>query len=298
MKRIIQYIVCCCFFLGSSTLLTAQVLAKATADKDRIVIGEPVTLTLDVRAPLGQAVTWFAIDSLPHFEILKAGRVDTTDGIDGKKMQQVITVTSYDSGRWLIPILMMKVNGKAYYTDTVGIDVVYIGDASTDYRDIKDIVDVPKPWWTDYIPWALGLVTVAAIALIVYLLRSKKKVVVQKAPVPKRSPYEEAMHALQELRAAGWGQDGEVKQYYSKLNDILRVFVFRKLNMATLEKTNDELIMQLRQVPMDKETFHELAEALRMADFVKFARYKPGAPDNEKNFAIIQSAITKLNNNS
>lgn len=296
MKRILQHILWFGFFLGTTALVEAQVLARVTTDKDRIVIGEPIILTLDVRAPLGEPVSWFTVDSLPHFEILKAGRIDTVDGIDGKKIQQVFTITSYDSGRWHIPILMMKVNNKAYYTDTVGVDVVYIGDPAADYRDIKDIVDVPEPWWRKYIPWALGVLTLAVIVLIVYLLKRKKAVVVQKPPAPKRSPYEEAMQALQELKIKGWGEDGEVKVYYSRLNDILRVFVLRKLNIATFEKTNEELITQLRQVPMDKETFHELATALRMADFVKFARYKPGSQDNEKNFSVIQSAITKLNN--
>jgi hypothetical protein len=296
MKRIIQHILFYCFLLGNPALLTAQVLAKASVDRDKILIGEPVTLTLDARVPLGQDITWFVIDSLPHFERLKAGKTDTIDGIDGKKIQQQISFTSYDSGHWQIPALTLKVDGKLYYTDTIGIDVAFIPDASTDYRDIKDIAEVPKPWWADYVPWALGLVTLLALGLIVYLLRKKKTVIVQKPTVPKLSPYGEAIQALQELRAKGWEQNGEVKTYYSRLNDILRVFVLRKLKIATLEKTNEELIQQLRQVPMDKETWQELSAALRIVDFVKFARYQPGATDNEKNFMIIQSAITKLNN--
>ncbi len=72
--------------------------------------------------------------------------------------------------------------------------------------------------------------------------------------------------------------------------------MFRKLKVATLEKTNEELISQLRQVPMDKESFNQLVRALQIADFVKFARYQPDATDNEKNFAVIQSAIKTLNN--
>jgi hypothetical protein len=39
-----------------------------------------------------------------------------------------------------------------------------------------------------------------------------------------------------------------------------------------------------------------LVTALQVADFVKFARYQPDKKDNERNFAVIQSAITTLNN--
>jgi len=147
-----------------------------------------------------------------------------------------------------------------------------------------------------WIPWILGAVTLLAIGVIVYLLRKPKKPAAAPQPVqPKLSPYEEALQALEELRKQGL-LNGEVKIYYSRLNDILRIFMFRKLKVATLEKTNEELITQLRQMPMDRESFNQLVHALQIADFVKFARYQPDANDNEKNFAVIQSAIKTLNN--
>ena len=149
-----------------------------------------------------------------------------------------------------------------------------------------------------WIPWILGFFTAISIAVIVCLLRKPKKAApATPIPVqPKLGPYEEALQALEELRKQGFLQNGEVKTYYSRLNDILRVFMFRKMKVATLEKTNEELIAQLRQMAIDKESFNQLVHALQIADFVKFARYQPDATDNEKNFAVIQSAIKTLNN--
>jgi hypothetical protein len=189
------------------------------------------------------------------------------------------------------------VAGQSYATDSIPIEVSYAQlDISKDYRDIKEIEEVPKPSWMAWIPWILGVVTLLAIGVIVYLLRRPKKAAPAPQPVqPKLGPYEEALEALEELRKQGL-QNGEVKTYYSRLNDILRVFMFRKLKVATLEKTNEELITQLRQMPMDKESFNQLVHALQIADFVKFARYQPDETDNEKNFAVIQSAIKTLNN--
>lgn len=299
MNIILRHIIVYSLFLASPAILNAQVLARASADRDKILIGEPIVLTLEAHVPLGQTITWFILDSIPHFEYLDKGRVDTTEGIDGKQIQQVLKITSFDSGHWQIPALALKVDNKIYSTDTVGIDVNYSPfNPVEDYHDIKEIVEVSQPWWIKYIPWAVGLVTLIAIGVIVWLLTSKKKEVVEEAPVitSKLSPYDDAMLALEELRKKGWILNGEVKTYYSKLNDILRVFILRKLNIATLEKTNEELIQQLQKLAINRESYQQLSTALRMADFVKFAKYEPGSADNEKNFMIIHAAITTLNN--
>lgn len=297
MKNPILYIILIGCLIASPVYMQGQVLAKASVNRDQILIGEPIKLTFEVRIPMGQAVTWFNLDSIPGFEFIEKGKVDTADNIDGKQYHQELTITSFDSGTVVIPPMAIQVAGKDYATDSIPVEVSYAQlDMSKDYRDIKEIVEVPKPGWMAWIPWILGVVTLLAAGVIVYLLRKPKKPMQAPQPIqPKLSPYEEALQALEELRNQGL-QNGEVKIYYSRLNDILRVFMFRKLKIATLEKTNEELIAQLRQVPMDRESFSQLVRALQIADFVKFARYQPDATDNENNFAVIQSAIKTLNN--
>lgn len=297
MKNPILHIILIGCLLASPVYMKGQVLAHASVNRDQILIGEPIKLTFEVRIPLGQSYTWFNLDTIPHFDIIAKGKTDTTDNIDGKQFHQELTITSFDSGTVVLPPLTLQVNGKSYATDSIPIEVSYAQlDISKDYRDIKEIEEVPRPKWMALIPWILGLFTLSAIGVIVYLLR-KPKVVAPVAPPapPKLGPYEEALQALAELRKQGL-QNGEVKIYYSRLNDILRVFMFRKLKVATLEKTNEELIGQLRQTPMDKESFNQLVHALQIADFVKFAKYQPDEKDNESNFAVIETAIKTLNN--
>lgn len=298
MKNHILYIILIGCLLASPVYMHGQVVARASVDRDQILIGEPIKLTFEVRVPMGQPLTWFNLDTIPRFEIIEKGKTDTSDNIDGKQYHQDLIITSFDSGMVAIPPMTITVGSKLYATDSIPIEVSYAQlDISKDYRDIKEIVEVPKPAWMAWIPWIIGTATLIAIGIIVYLLRKPKQPTPVSQPVqPKQSPYEEALQALEELRKQGWLQNGEVKAYYSRLNDILRVFMFRKLKVATLEKTNEELIAQLRQMAIDKESFSQLVRALQIADFVKFARYEPGASDNEKNFAVIQSAIKTLNN--
>ncbi len=297
-KKIIPHIACCTVLLLATMLLNAQVLVKASVDRDNILIGEPIQLTLSVHLPLGEPVTWFRLDSIPHFEFISKGKPDTTDGIDGKKIEQVLTITSYDTGYQQIPALELQAGNKTYDTDTIGIAVAYTeADLSKDYHDIKEIEDVQPPKWVKYLPWiiAAGILLLGAIVILA-IRKLKKRREVPAIPVIKLSPYEEAMEAMEELRKKGWNLQDEEKAYYTRLNNILRQFIARKLNIASLEKTNDELIMQLKRSSLDDKLYRQLAEALQVADFVKFARYQPGAADNENNFNIIHSAIKTLNN--
>src|SRR5688500_12797750 len=154
MKDRYKYIVAVFFLLTIHFFLNAQVYVKASVDKNQVVIGEPITLTLEAYIPLGQQVVWFPLDTIPHFEFLKKPGPDTVESIEGKKISQVLTLTSFDSGQWEIPQLELKVLKQSYYTDTLLIDVGFIPfDREADYRDIKGIIDVNNPD-AKYIPWA------------------------------------------------------------------------------------------------------------------------------------------------
>jgi len=278
------------------SFLAAQVYVKASVDKNKLLIGEPVILTLEAYIPLGEKVTWFPLDTIPHFEFIKKPVTDTVESIEGKKITQVMTLTSFDSGQWEIPQLELKILKQSYYTDTIMIDVGFSSfDRNADYRDIKEIIEVINPD-TKYIPWVIGAAVLLSIGGVIYLLRKRKSITgIPKKQITILSPFEEAMQALAELRKKGLPQNGQVKPYYTELNDILRVFVSRKLNITTMERTNEELIMQLRSLNLSNDSFSQLAQALRMSDYVKFAKYQPGISDNENNYEIIQSAIQTLN---
>ena len=47
----------------------------------------------------------------------------------------------------------------------------------------------------------------------------------------------------------------------------------------------------MSKLDMPKDSFIALAQALRMADFVKFAKYRPSSEENESNFGVIRASI-------
>ena len=71
MKRCCKHILAVFVLICAHFVSMGQVYVKASVDKNRILIGEPITLTLEAYVPLGQAVTWFNLDTIPHFEFLQ-----------------------------------------------------------------------------------------------------------------------------------------------------------------------------------------------------------------------------------
>lgn len=269
---------------------------KVSLDKQEIIIGQPLHLLVEAFVPGNAPLVWPPLDSIPHFEWMEKGKLDSVARTNEQYYRQYFTITSFDSGVWVIPQLPFYSGNKKYLSDTVMLRVNYSKfDPSKDYHDIKDIVDIPNPY-AKWIPWGVGALTLIALALVVWVVMKKKLLKrTEAAPLVILSPYDEAVRQLEELHKQGAGVDGQIKVYYTRLNDILRLFVLRRLGIASMAETNDELIGQLRRLPMVRQQFDALAETLRMADFVKFAKYQPGGEDNERSYGVIRQSVDHLN---
>src|SRR5687768_14473780 len=149
------YTVCflflCIFFsFGQSSSVNASI------DRNNILIGEPIRLVLEASVPLNAEAGWFNLDTIPHFEFIEKGNIDSSADQQFRHYQQHLRITSFDSGRWSIPQLAMEINGRSYLTDSLVVSVSFTPfDPSQDYHDIKDILDVENPY-LKYINWVLA----------------------------------------------------------------------------------------------------------------------------------------------
>lgn len=278
--------------LVCSCCLQAQTIrVKASIDRNKILIGEPINLQLEAAVEGGAPFLWFAADSIPHFEFIDKGNIDTTTSGATTVYKQQLTITSFDSGRWAIPALAITSGNKNYITDSLPVSVAFTNfDATKDYHDIKDIIE-GEAASLQYINWILGAALLIALIIFVYLLRRKRK---QAAPVAvtkhsNLSPLQEALQLLQQLSPVT-----EAKPFHVQLNNILRNYVYRKTTKATAEKTSSELLMQLQAYPIPQDDFIALAQTLRLNDAVKFARFVPDAAENEKALQQITHTIQQL----
>jgi hypothetical protein len=280
-----------------SLYVNAQVNVRSNIDRDNILIGETVSLTVEAYTPIGSNVTWFTAHTIPHFDMLKKDAVDTAQNIDSKKLSQHFAITSFDSGQQYIPPFEIVVDNQSYFTDSIPITVSFAPfNPDEEYRDIKDIIEVKKPNIV-YLPWLIIGTAIICLAIVAMLWRRKRSATVMKVKsAPPLSPYEEAMKALAQLALKNIN-NGEVKAYYSEMNDILRKYVSHKFSISTFERTNEELIIELSRKGIPKDAFINLAQSLRMSDVVKFAKYQPSEEDNTNNLKIVTSSIEILDKN-
>lgn len=260
---------------------------KASVDKNKILIGEPIQLTVEVYLSPESVKKFIVIDSIEHFELLEKPVIDTTDKTGGWDIKGVYKITSFDSGHWVIPSFSLS---PGVQTDSIPVDVVFSDfDPNQDYHDIKDILEVKSskrktPWW-----WYVAGGALLLTLLLVYWLRKKKPPLVSAFKIVI-NPYEEAMKQLEQLER----DEPETKLYHSKLTGIFRLYIFRKKGILSLQKTTDDLVLQLRDLNLDKEQFDKLSQALRLSDFVKFAKYIPTNEDDRNSFNEIKNAIMSI----
>lgn len=284
-KAIVSLLLLLAVLYGSAQQKTS---VKATVDKNKILIGEPIRITLEADIPINEPIHFFAIDTIPHFEITERQKIDSSDRDEGTVLRQIILVTSFDSGHWVIPSFVFA---EGLATDSIPVDVVFSEfNPEQDYHDIKDIIEVTPQKKKDkrWLWYIIGGGALLVILLVVYLLRKKKAAPPVAALVI--DPYEEAMKHLEKLQ-----QDKmDRKQYYSAMVDIFRVYVLKRKGIHSLQKTTDDIVVQLKSIPLPKEQFEKLSQALRLSDFVKFAKYVPSAEDDRNAFDIIKNTISGI----
>lgn len=277
-------------YLGFTATGNAQVLLRASLDRDSILIGEPIILKLEARYPLGQTIRWVELDSIPFFEIHGKDSVETKESVDGKQTTQQWKLSSYDTGYQTIPSFRILVSGKEYYSDTLGISVQYeASDSNGDYRDINAIEDVETSLPLKKI-LIISIASLLILVLVLLLFRKKKKPV-DLTPIVIISPIEQAREELQALRKEWATGRMEVKDYYTRLTEIFREFIAAERGWTTQEKTSEELILKLRTLSLSQEHWSRLSETLRRSDMVKFAKYIPGTEENEESISQIEWGV-------
>ena len=300
MAKTLSYIVFFMFLLARSLSLSAQEIptVKASVDKNQILIGEPIQYTIDVKSPFSADNVLPQFDSIPHFEMIEKANPDPVISAAGASYHLEWKLTSFDSGTRVIPAFSVMIGKQVFKTDSIPIEVSYGKvDTAGDYHDIKGIIAVENPD-TKYIPWAVGAIALIALALFIWLFRQPPTANRQPDEIPVRArstPLDEALASLALLKKMNLEEPASVKKYYSGLNDTLRIFLNRQLGLVTMEKTSEELIISLSRLNMEREQFSNLAAALRMGDFVKFAKYIPGPYENENNLELIRSSIVFIN---
>ena len=87
-------------------------------------------------------------------------------------------------------------------------------------------------------------------------------------------------------------QQGQVKEYYSQLTDVLRLYISQRFNIEALEMLSSEIVEQLSNHEETVENVTSLNELLTLADMVKFAKQLPLPNDNDRFISTALDFVT------
>ena len=131
----------------------------------------------------------------------------------------------------------------------------------------------------------MGLVVLAALVVLgIYLYRKYRNKQLGIVPVKPKEPCDVvALRELEHIREEKLCQRNMFKEYYSGITDALRKYVAERFQVSALESTTDEIISELESIStLDFNSRNKLADVLRLADFVKFAKMEPLPDENDE----------------
>jgi hypothetical protein len=288
-----------CILLLSTNSAAQQV--SATVDRNKILIGEPITLTIKINDVLKNknVIKWGILpDTINHLEIIERGKIDTFD-INGLwQYQQNLTLTSFDSGSWIIPALTFIVaDGKTLATkketNPINIDVLPV-DVSllVDYHDIKEIIEPAPQSKLFYIILITSIVALLIIVVILYIRRKKTTKAAAKTAMPLVN-YDSTIAALNKLAEQEWYNKQQHKKHYEALIDICKTFASYQLGYNVHSLTTEEWMIKLT-TSISTNHVHSFMQLLRLSDVVKFAKFIPDNVENEASISIAKEFIMTI----
>ncbi len=291
MKLLFRTVLFLVFMHTSLYCVTAQDLSiKATLDTNLIELGGRVNLLIELEKFKNDQVDFpeFRDTLVFAVEILNNSGIDTVELKNNRvKLSQKLELTSFETGKHYIapqafPFrsgnLVDTLFSKALYFEVVGVAI----DTTNTIRDIAPLERAPIGL-RDFLPLLLFILPVLLALVIVIIIRKfKKKNGLWFIPEkPKEAAHVIALRELDKLKAQNLWQQKQVKEYYSRLTNIIRNYIEARYGILAMEKPSSEVLYEVRKAGIAQQIdMKEFESLLNLADLIKFARGLASAEEN------------------
>jgi len=287
------------------TLWATALAQKATVDTTIFSIGKQVHLTLVLETTETDHVQWpqFGDTITRNIEIISRDKTDTTivESTNKLRLHQSYTITSFDTGYIILPPIVFKVTDQSGQVSDLATEPVLLNvqkvpvDLKKDIRDIKPLLEAPYTL-ADFLPWILLLLTISLAGVLVWFYirnRKKKKPLLRISLKPQVPPHVEALQQLAQLKLEKVWESGHIKEYYTRLTDVLRSYFEKRYGVQAAEMTSDEIMEAMLPLLVEPELTSALKQILTLADLAKFAK---GQPIGHENALSMEKAETIIRN--
>lgn len=274
-----------------------------TADPIQVSVGEKVQLTIDVVAEEGVSVQMPVIEqALGEFSVRQRNTPPDVPEQGKRHWKHTYILDTFATGEIEIPSLEVNYTDRTQKTidergeaieavialDPIAVTVTSVlaeNTTESDFRDIREAIDVPTPSDFDRRPFvraaAIALLVLVGTAGLLFLWRVTNRM---QRPATERiahiPPHVQAMLALDELEEKQWIEQSKFHEYYFELSAIVRRYIEGRFGLMAPERTTDEFLREAQRDTRLTESQRDLLITfLRTADMVKFARFEPSADD-------------------
>jgi hypothetical protein len=281
---LIVYLITCIFSF-------AQITPVLTSSSDKIIIGKPFTIKLEIKAiDRSSTVQWQLPDTIPHFEYIS---IDSS-----KQFEREITLSSFDSGLWTIEnisiIVPSNVNNKLQVLQFPQKEILVEYDTTGNQlmNDVKPIIDIDATQkWIGYIVAAAALLSLIAL-IILFRKWKKKKILAVDEQNEKYSALEDFLMITEKLKSQSWDSQLEQKQNFTELSLAIKKYFERSLRKPFTRLTTNDLALELKPYLL-QEQFIPVVQNLKLSDAVKFAKYNVAKQDCLQVLQEMESVIKK-----
>ncbi len=281
------------------------------ASKTELLIGEPAVLKLNFSAPSNNKFdsVYFKINETEaglgnNWEIWNKSTVSKETIEDEKgnyitSFTQEIELANFDTGKFELPSILALADKKKYFSKPI-LFIIKL-EETNDSEEIKPLKPIKhiKITWLDYLLsflknyWIWILSTITIIVLIFLTIRYWKKKPLKMIEEPKIPISITLLKELDILEEKKYWQNGKYKKFYSDLSEILWKFLEDRYEIATFEKTSDEILSSLKWKNITNDIQKNINHFFLVSDEVKFAKQVPVQKDNVESFKMIKKLIEK-----
>ena len=274
-------------FLLLSVFSFSQTLSSKL-DKQTLALGEVGTLQIQVSDLQAKDVL-----SAPKNELLPFHFEEIKDSIN-KQMNtydRVIEFAVFEEGKFTIPALDFRVNGKLLKTIPYDIEVINTAQKGDEINDIMKNKQVDlgvQDYWQMYKWYILGvLILLASIFLIYQLIKYGRRK--KSDPVVMTN---QTLRELEKLKKKNYIEDGNYRLFYVELLDISRNFITKQYKIPADVLLTDDLIdvMKLNNT-ISPENEKIIEDIFLRGDLVKFAKVFPGQQDMQTDFDHLKTFV-------
>ncbi len=241
-------------------------------------------------------------DTLSQLELIASEEPVLTEDEKSKTAIYKFIFAGYDSVQAVIPSVVVKyriandTSFKKIVIDSVVIQIHTVPvSTAEEIKDVKSPITIPYNWM-----WLLLWVAIAVFLIVAgYFSYKKYKQKKSEQPIEKKiiiiPPHVKALAALEKLDNEQLWQKGFIKDYHSRITEIIRNYFEERFDLPAMELTTTETIHHLKSIKEKENILDITYDFLSNADLVKFARFQPLESVNEEMMKqakeIIQSTI-------